>query len=50
MDLMHDHDFQRFIGFADAEFAIIREALHQEAEAKNTTGADDRLIEAEKDD
>jgi hypothetical protein len=50
MDLMHGHDLEGFIDFSETELAIIREALHQEAQAWDTARADDRLIEAEEDD
>jgi hypothetical protein len=50
MDLMHDHGFEGFIDFLDAELAITREAGDQETEAMDTAGADNRLIEAEQDD
>jgi hypothetical protein len=49
VDLTHDHNFERFIDFSEADLAIIRETLHHETEARDTAGADDRLIEAEED-
>jgi hypothetical protein len=48
MDVMHGHDLEGFIGFSDAELAIIGEVLRQEVETMDTVGAEDRLIEAEK--
>jgi hypothetical protein len=38
---MHHHDLEGFIDFSDTELAIIREALHQDAEIMDTAGADD---------
>jgi hypothetical protein len=49
MDLVHGHNFERFIDFSDPEFVTIREKLHQEAEARDAAGADDRLIETKED-
>jgi hypothetical protein len=50
MDVMHDHNLERFIDFSAEDLEIIREAIHSEAEARDTADADDRLIEAEEED
>jgi hypothetical protein len=41
MDLIHHRDLDGFVDFSDAELVIIREALHQEAETRDTASTDD---------
>jgi hypothetical protein len=50
MDAMHPHDLERRPAASELGLAVIREALHQEAERGDPTGRNGQLIEAEEND